>query len=204
MFSFYGYLEDGYDENGYIKYKDLNEDGNLNTDDKTIIGNPNPDFLLNFNTSVSWKNLTLSAFFQGVFGNDLYSMSLASLAYDYAENHNVLKDLIGNWWTKDNPDAKYPNLWTNETYKMSDRWVVDGTYLRLKNLELSYSIPVKNKNIKNAVVYLSGQNILTFTNYPLWDPDVNVKGGASSLVQGVDDNGYPSAKTYSVGCRIKF
>lgn len=204
MFSFYGYLEDGYDENGYIKYKDLNEDGNLNTDDKTIIGNPNPDFLLNFNTSVSWKNLTLSAFFQGVFGNDLYSMSLASLAYDYAENHNVLKDLIGNWWTKDNPDAKYPNLWTNETYKMSDRWVVDGTYLRLKNLELSYSIPVNNKNIKKAVVYLSGQNILTFTNYPLWDPDVNVKGGASSLVQGVDDNGYPSAKTYSVGCRIKF
>ncbi len=204
MFAFYGYLEDGYDEKGYIKYKDINTDDKLNTDDKVIIGNPNPDFLLNFNTSVSWKNICLSAFFQGVFGNDLYSMSLASLAYDYAENHNVLKDLIGNWWTSEKPDAKYPNLWTNETYKMSDRWVVDGSYLRLKNLEISYSIPVNNKYLKKAVVYVSGQNIYTFTKYPLWDPDVNVKGGASSLVQGVDDNGYPSAKSYSIGCRIKF
>ena len=76
--------------------------------------------------------------------------------------------------------------------------------MRLKNLELSYSIPVSSKYAKKAIVYLSGQNVFTITKYPLWDPDVNVKGGASSLVQGVDDNGYPSAKTYSVGCRIKF
>ncbi|MDD6253650.1 MAG: TonB-dependent receptor [Bacteroidales bacterium] len=204
MYLFYGYVEDGYDEKGAIVYKDLDEDGKITTSDKTIIGNPNPDFLMNFNTSVSFKGLTVSAFFQGSFGGDIYSMTMASLAYDYGVNVNMLREMYYNHWTEDNPAAKYPNLLSNINLKMSDRFVYDATYLRLKNLEISYAIPCKGRFLQGAKIYVSGQNLVTFTSYPLWNPDVNAKGGGSSLAQGIDASCYPIARTYTIGCRLKF
>ena len=204
MYLFYGYVEDGYDDKGQLTYKDLDEDGSITTKDKRIIGDPNPDFLLNFNTSVSWKGFTLSAFFQGSFGGDLYSLTMATIAYDYANNGNVLKDVYYNHWTPDRTDAKYPNLISNLNLKLSDRFVYDATYLRLKNVELSYAIPCKGSFLKKAKVYVSGQNLVTFTSYPLWNPDVNAKGGGASLTQGVDDSCYPIARTLTLGCRLTF
>ena len=204
MYLFYGYVEDGYDDKGQLTYKDLDEDGSITTKDKRVIGDPNPDFLLNFNTSVSWKGFTLSAFFQGSFGGDLYSLTMATIAYDYANNGNVLKDVYYNHWTPDRTDAKYPNLISNLNLKLSDRFVYDATYLRLKNVELSYAIPCKGSFLKKAKVYVSGQNLVTFTSYPLWNPDVNAKGGGASLTQGVDDSCYPIARTLTLGCRLSF
>lgn len=204
MYLFYGYVEDGYDDKGQLTYKDLDEDGSITTKDKRVIGDPNPDFLLNFNTSVSWKGFTLSAFFQGSFGGDLYSLTMATIAYDYANNVNVLKDVYYNHWTPDRTDAKYPNLISNLNLKLSDRFVYDATYLRLKNVELSYAIPCKGSFLKKAKVYVSGQNLVTFTSYPLWNPDVNAKGGGASLTQGVDDSCYPIARTLTLGCRLTF
>lgn len=204
MYLFYGYVEDGYDDKGQLTYKDLDEDGSITTKDKRVIGDPNPDFLLNFNTSISWKGFTLSAFFQGSFGGDLYSLTMATIAYDYANNGNVLKDVYYNHWTPDRTDAKYPNLISNLNLKLSDRFVYDATYLRLKNVELSYAIPCKGSFLKKAKVYVSGQNLVTFTSYPLWNPDVNAKGGGASLTQGVDDSCYPIARTLTLGCRLTF
>lgn len=204
MYLFYGYVEDGYDDKGQLTYKDLDEDGSITTKDKRVIGDPNPDFLLNFNTSVNWKGFTLSAFFQGSFGGDLYSLTMATIAYDYANNGNVLKDVYYNHWTPDRTDAKYPNLISNLNLKLSDRFVYDATYLRLKNVELSYAIPCKGSFLKKAKVYVSGQNLVTFTSYPLWNPDVNAKGGGASLTQGVDDSCYPIARTLTLGCRLTF
>lgn len=204
MYLFYGYVEDGYDDKGQLTYKDLDEDGSITTKDKRVIGDPNPDFLLNFNTSVSWKGFTLSAFFQGSFGGDLYSLTMATIAYDYANNGNVLKAVYYNHWTPDRTDAKYPNLISNLNLKLSDRFVYDATYLRLKNVELSYAIPCKGSFLKKAKVYVSGQNLVTFTSYPLWNPDVNTKGGGASLTQGVDDSCYPIARTLTLGCRLTF
>lgn len=204
MYLFYGYVEDGYDDKGQLTYKDLDEDGSITTKDKRVIGDPNPDFLLNFNTSVSWKGFMLSAFFQGSFGGDLYSLTMATIAYDYANNGNVLKDVYYNHWTPDRTDAKYPNLISNLNLKLSDRFVYDATYLRLKNVELSYAIPCKGSFLKKAKVYVSGQNLVTFTSYPLWNPDVNAKGGGASLTQGVDDSCYPIARTLTLGCRLTF
>ena len=204
MYLFYGYVEDGYDDKGQLTYKDLDEDGSITTKDKRVIGDPNPDFLLNFDTSVSWKGFTLSAFFQGSFGGDLYSLTMATIAYDYANNGNVLKDVYYNHWTPDRTDAKYPNLISNLNLKLSDRFVYDATYLRLKNVELSYAIPCKGSFLKKAKVYVSGQNLVTFTSYPLWNPDVNAKGGGASLTQGVDDSCYPIARTLTLGCRLTF
>lgn len=209
MYMFYGYLEDGYDEDGRIVYKDISgeggvPDGQITTADKTIIGNPNPDFLLNFHTSVSWKNFTLSAFLQGSFGNDIFSMSMVTLGYDYAYNFNVLRDVVYDHWTPENSDAKYPNLWTSASYQVSDRWVYDASYIRLKNLELSYSIPCSGSRVlRNAVVYVSGQNLFTITRYPLWDPDTS-SYGASSSRPGIENNSYPSARSFTLGVRLGF
>ncbi len=205
MFLFYGYKEDGYDDKGNIVYKDIDGVDGITAADKTIIGNPNPDFLLNFNTSAGYKGFYLSAFFQGSFGNDIYSMTMVDIAYDYSYNANTLEDVYKNHWTTTNTNAKYPNLLQNINLKMSDRFVYDGTYMRLKNLELGYDIPLKKGFfIGKAKVYVSGQNLFTLTSYPLWDPDVNAYGGGSSLRQGVDSNTYPSARSYTVGCRLTF
>lgn len=204
MYLFYGYVENGYDDKGQITYKDFDEDGKISVEDKRVIGNPNPYFLLNFNTAVSWKGFTLSAFFQGSFGGDIYSLTMASVAYGYAGNGNVLKEVYYNYWTPTRTDAKYPNLISNLDLKLSDRFVYDASYLRLKNIELSYSIPCKGSFLKKAKVYVSGQNLVTFTSYPLWNPDVNAKGGGSSLTQGVDASCYPVARTVTAGCRLTF
>lgn len=205
MYLFYGYVEEGYDDNGQIVYKDTDKDGSVTPADKAIIGNPNPDFLLNFNTTFSYKGFALSAFFQGSFGNELYNLTAASLGYDYTYNTNVLKDVFYDHWNSKNLDAKYPNLISNLNLKMSDRFVEDGSYLRLKNLELSYDIPVRKTTfIHKAIVSVSAQNLLTITSYPMWNPDVNANGGDSSIVQGVDSNCYPIARTFTVGCKLVF
>lgn len=202
MYLFYGYVEDGYDENGNIIYKDFDYDG---TEDKRVIGNPNPDFLLNFNTAISYKGFTLSAFFQGSFGNDIYSLTAGNLMYNYNNNTNTLKEVLDNHWTPETPDAKYPALLSNLNLKMSDRFVYDGTYLRLKNLELAYDIPCgAGKFLSRAKVYVSGQNLFTITSYPMWNPDVNTYGGGNSLRQGVDLYSYPVARTVTLGCRLVF
>lgn len=205
MFVFYGYVEDGYDDKGQIVYKDLDDKPGITAADKTIIGDPNPDFLLNFNTSVAYKRFSLSAFFQGSFGNDIYSLSMAGVAYDYGYNANALREVLYNHWTPENPNAKYPNLLQTISLKMSDRFVYDGSYMRLKNLELGYDVPFsKGSAIKKARVYVSAQNLFTITSYPFWDPDVNAGGGGSSLVQGVDSSNYPSARSYTIGCKFTF
>ncbi len=205
MYVFYGYVEEGYDDNGQLVYKDLDGVDGITPADKTIIGNPNPDCLLNFNTAVSYKGFTLSAFFQGSIGNDIYSLSMASAAYDYSSNANTLREVLYNHWTPETPHAKYPNLRQDIALKMSDRFVYDGTYMRLKNLELSYNIPCgKSRAISKARVYVSAQNLWTITSYPFWDPDVNAKGGSTSLAQGIDASCYPGARTFTLGCRLVF
>ena len=205
MYVFYGYVEEGYDDNGQLVYKDLDGSDGITPADKTIIGNPNPDCLLNFNTAVSYKGFTLSAFFQGSIGNDIYSLSMASAAYDYSSNANTLREVLYNHWTPEKPDAKYPNLRQDIALKMSDRFVYDGSYMRLKNLELSYNIPCsKSRVISKARVYVSAQNLWTITSYPFWDPDVNAKGGSTSLAQGIDASCYPGARTFTLGCRLVF
>ena len=129
---------------------------------------------------------------------------MVTLGYDYAYNFNVLKDVVYDHWTPENTDAKYPNLWTSASYQVSDRWVYDASYIRLKNLELSYSIPCSdNRVLRNAVVYVSGQNLFTITKYPLWDPDTS-SYGASSSRPGIENNSYPSARSFTLGVRLGF
>jgi TonB-linked SusC/RagA family outer membrane protein len=204
---FWGYLEDGYDDNGKIVFKDLNEDGAITQDDKTYIGDPNPDFIYGINSNMRYKRFELTLFIQGVHGNDLFNASSISNTIDYGFGLNMPKEVYYNHWTPDNPNAKYPAITYNTTVRVSDRFIEDGSFMRLKNIQLTYDLPVKNRGmnwIDHLQLYVSGQNLLTLTNYSWWDPEVNSRGGSNSTSPGIDHNAYPSSKSYTVGFRVGF
>lgn len=192
----YGFEEDGYDEKGFIKYKSNN---------KVKIGDPNPDFIFGINSGMSYKNVYLSVFLNGSQGNDIVNMSAVAFTVDHTNGQNKLKEVFNNHWTPENPNAKYPLPHTGHTYRFSDRYVEDGSFIRLRNIELGYELPVQKwTKITNAKIYVSGQNLLTFTKYSWVDPDVNSRGGANSLDQGIDYSTYPSAKVLTAGVRLAF
>lgn len=202
---FYGYLQDGYDEKGAEKYKDLNGDGIINQDDKTIIGDPNPDFIYGLNSSMRYKDFEFSFFLQGSQGNDLFNASSIDNTLYYAYGLNQQREVLYNHWTPENPNAKYPKPITGLSMRLSDRFVENGSYLRLKNVEFAYNLPIKKWNwkyIQRARLSLSMQNLFTITSYSGWDPDVNMQGGG--IAQGIDQNAYPVARTYTFGINMTF
>jgi TonB-linked SusC/RagA family outer membrane protein len=200
---FYGLLEEGYTEEGFIKYKDLNEDGKIDNDDRTYIGDPNPNFIYGVNSNMSWKNFQLNIFIQGTYGNDLMNIGQINYRYEYGFGTNMLRDVLYDNWSVNNPNAKYPKISYYTTYQISDRFVEDGSFLRLKNIQLAYNFSLrKNKKLINAIqLYVSGQNLLTISKYSGWDPEVNARGGTT---YGVDDNVYPMSKSITFGTRLSF
>lgn len=210
---FYGYKEAGYDDTGKLTYMDYSgpdgvPDGKINEYDKVKIGDPNPDYTFGINTTISWRRLSLSAYVQGSVGNDIYSLSMAHLCYQYAGGRgmNTLKEVLYDHWEEFNTDAKYPALTAGATasLKMSDRFVYDGTYVRLKNLELSYAIPFPQRWVRKCVAYISAQNLVTLTDYPFYSPDADSYGGSSSVNQGIEYYTYPAAKSFTLGVRVGF
>ncbi len=207
MSVFYGYLKNGYNETGKEIYKDLNEDGVINQLDKTIIGNPNPDFIYGINSNMSFKGLELSIFLQGVQGNDLVNVSSINNTLDYGFGLNMPREVYTNHWTPTNTNAKYPVLSRANSYNYSDRLVEDGSYMRLRNIQLAYNLPLSGWGVKwmrSAQIYVSGQNLLTFTKYSWWDPETNSQGGSNSLGQGIDHYSYPTSKSVTTGIRVGF
>ncbi|WAC14925.1 SusC/RagA family TonB-linked outer membrane protein [Dyadobacter pollutisoli] len=206
---FYGYLEDGLNEKGAIKYKDLNADNVLTLADKTIIGDPNPDFLYNFGSNMSYKDFSLNMFWLGKQGGDIFNANLTNQASSMYFGENQIRDVYNNHWVAASPDpaAKYPKISASTSFKESNRFIEDGSFLRLKSIQLAYNIPANRLNIKwvrSAQLYVSGQNLVTFTKYSWYDPEVNTLGGANSISMGIDQTGYPTAKTYTVGARLGF
>lgn len=186
--TFWGYNVLGIDENGDFIFEDnngLDADGNLtgqpdgvvDENDKTNIGNPHPDFTYGINLGFTYKNWDFTAFFQGSQGNDIFAL----MKYDWYFNYNggLLKDAL-NAWTPTNtntdiPIAKVANS-SGSNALPSSFYVEDGSYLRLKNLQIGYTFSpnlLSKVHIKNARVYVSAQNLFTITKYPLYDPEVN-------------------------------
>lgn len=204
---FWGYLEDGYDERGKIRYQDRDNDGAITAKDKTYIGNPNPDFIYGFNSVLSYRNFELSFFLQGVQGNDLFNISSINNTIDYGNALNMPRDVFTNHWTPDNRTAKYPVISRSVSGSVSNRWIENGSYMRLRNIQLGSAIPVQTLGIgwiRELQVYASGQNLLTLTKYSWWDPEVNSNGGANSTAQGFDYFSYPTAKSVTFGIRAGF
>ncbi|WP_336515818.1 TonB-dependent receptor [Pollutibacter soli] len=204
---FWGYVEDGYNDAGKIKYVDINKDGAFNANDKTYIGDPNPDFIYGFNSFMSYKNFDFNFFIQGSQGNDLFNVSSINNTIDYGFGLNMPKDVFLNHWTPTNTNAKYPIISRTAASNVSTRWIEDGSYLRLRNVQLAYNFRFGKSAeswIRNLQVYVSGQNLITITKYSWWDPEVNSNGGANSTSQGFDYYSYPPSKMVTFGIRAGF
>lgn len=205
--SFYGYVSKGYDEKGMVVYEDFNNNGVRDAGDKKIIGNPNPKFTYGLSSNMSYKNFDLSIFVQGSQGNDIFNLSAVNQTNDYGQALNMPKEVFENHWTPTNTNAKYPVIKTSSQPQVSDRFVENGSFLRFKNIQLSYNVPVSKLNIKwmtHAQIYVSTQNLFTITKYSWYDPEINSYGDSNSILQGIDHYVYPVAKTTTVGIRVGF
>lgn len=210
--SFYGYLFDGiYQSNeatpqiaGTVRYKDINNDGQVTGADLTIIGDPNPDFIFGVSSNFSYKGFDLSAFVQGVQGNDIYFASRLLLESGQG-TRNQLRSYTQRW-TPTNPSNTYPKAVANQRLNQSDQFIEDGSFVRIKNVQVGYTLPVSKLNLtwlQNLRVYVSGNNLFTFTRYTGYDPEVNT-AGENTLQYGVDNTGYPVARSYLLGLQVTF
>lgn len=200
---FYGYISDGVDpETGNLIYRDLNGDGRISSTDRTYIGDPNPDFTFGMTNSFAWKDLSLSIFLQGSYGNDIYNASRLETEGMY-DGKNQSTRVLNRWKIPGQltniPKANY-NI-ENSTY-----FVEDGSYLRVKDITLSYNIRghILNKlGVTRLQPYFTATNLLTWTSYKGMDPEVN-QFGNSGAVQGVDFGTYPHSRSFVFGVNIEF
>ena len=193
---------------GYIDYYDLNGNGYIDDEDRTIIGNPNPDFIYGFQTALTWKRLTLSAGFNGSFGNDIINMNKAVETYTATAGSNVLRDAFHKAWTPENQDTDYPavgSISTTDSRKVSTWYVEDGSYLRLANLSLSWRAPIRRdaRVLKGLTLSASANNLHVWTRYSGWDPDVN-SFGTNIRKLGCDSGSYPANRTFSFDVKFTF
>jgi TonB-dependent starch-binding outer membrane protein SusC len=216
--TFFGYVYDGvYQANDNIipgagferipggeKFRDIDGDGVLTPADRTLIGNPNPDFIWGLNNDLSYKGFDLNVFFQASIGGDIYNFTKMELDR-LAGLTNATTDALRRW-TPENTNTDVPKAVTGRTNRSSTRFIEDGTYLRLKNLALGYNLPtalINRVKIKSARLSFSAQNILTFTNYSGVDPEVAYKG-EGNLNLGGDYDSYPNVKSYTLGLNLSF
>jgi hypothetical protein len=192
---------------GDRKYRNLNSDNVIDENDRTLIGSAEPDFIYGINNELSYKNFTFTFFFQGSQGNEMVNLNLANLE-NFNGQQNVLAEAGLNRWTSNNPSNKYPRALAAGSLDnaFSSRFVEDASYLRLKNVNLSYTLPnslISRIGLKNMMVYASATNLLTLTNYSGYDPEGNAYGFSTNIV-GVDNGNYPQTKTYTFGIQVGF
>lgn len=220
--SFFGWIYDGVYQDGDTfvpgggfeqvaggeKFRDLNEDGVLNANDRDVIGNPQPNFIFGWNNDFRWKNFDVNIFFQGSQGNDLLSYTLMELNLLSGIN-NATTDAL-NRWTPQNTDTDVPRASVGRTRRVSTRFIYDGGFVRLKNLAIGYNLPfnlTRKIGVERLRIFASAQNILTFTNYEGYDPEVNYNSGGATNGNrnlGLDYGSYPNAKSYTLGLNIGF
>lgn len=192
---------------GDFKFAKLNGDGPINdNDDRTFIGDPNPDLIYGLNLGLTYKDFDLSLFFQGTLGNDIWNVGRGSLAS--AGFQNALEEAYTKAWRKEGDNALYPrmtNSGKNDNFRQSSFYVEDGSFMRLQNIQLGYSLPrnlcAKTKLFSSCRIYASGQNLFTFTKYSGLDPELGVD---NPLDMGVDKTRYPSARTVLFGVNLQF
>jgi TonB-linked SusC/RagA family outer membrane protein len=221
---FYGYQTDGLFQNqtevfqhigvtgqvlqpnakpGDVRFVDVNGDGKLDEKDRTMIGNPTPDWTLGFNASAEYKNFDFSMLLIGTYGNDIFN---GSQRHDLAFTNRTTAIL--DRWTGEGTSTTVPRFVMqdniNRNYRVSDLYIEDGSYLRVKNVQIGYTLPsgiLKRMGASTWRFYVSAENLLTFTNYTGADPEI---GARSSFDIGIDRGIYPQARTWRLGTSISF
>ncbi len=186
---------------GDMIFQDVVKDGIINEKDKQVIGNPNPLFYGTFTNKFSYKNFLLTALFTYSYGNQVYNYQRSQLesGKDFSNQSTAM---LSRWVTENQvtsqPKAVYGDPMGNSRF--SDRWIEDGSYLRLKSLSLTYSLPIKSTVIEGFSLWIAANNIFTLTKYLGVDPEFSSQN--SVLYQGVDAGLLPFSKSYSIGLRI--
>ncbi|HPB52107.1 MAG TPA: SusC/RagA family TonB-linked outer membrane protein, partial [Saprospiraceae bacterium] len=217
--SFYGWVTDGIFQTeeevknhafqsegtspGDIRFRDLNEDGVIDIKDRTYIGNPIPKMSYGLTGNIAYKGFDLNMFWLGSYGNDIYN---ATVRYDFTYVNRPESTL--NRWTgpgTSNTEPKVSLNDPNQNARVSDRFVEDGSFLRLKNIQLGYSIPTRwmsKVRVRELRIYAAAQNLFTFTRYSGMDPEIGIVGNALEL--GIDKGFYPQARVFMGGIELKF
>ena len=188
-------------EAGDVKFVDQNGDNIINLEDRVIIGNPNPDLYGNISSKLMYKNLTLSATFNYSFGNDIYNYQ-RSLLESGSSFYNQTTAMANRWQAEgdvtDMPRAVYGDPKGNNRF--SDRWIEDGSYIRLKDITLAYNVPTTASWLQGLTVWASGTNLLTLTNYLGSDPEFSFSNNV--LYQGIDNGLLGQSRSFQVGVKI--
>ena len=204
VYYFRGYQFAGIDPaTGDPTFKDLNGDNVINDDDRTYIGDAIPDFTYGITLTAAWKGLDLTVFGTGSAGNDIYN---ASFRPDQTKANHLKEIYFDDRWTVDNPHGTKPRAGANymERYITSDAVVFDGSFFKIKQIQLGYTLPktwLKKAFINNLRVYCSLDDFFTFTSYPGFDPEASAN---STNGMGIDMGGYPSSKKVVFGFNIEF
>ncbi len=225
--SFFGYYIDGifqteeaakaapqfgtYNRAGSFIFRDANGDGVVNASDRTVIGNPHPDFTYGLNVSVGYKAFDLTLFGQGVVGNDIFNYMKYWTDFNTFQG-NRSERMLYDSWRPGKTDAVLPQLRSTDatSAQISTYFLEKGSYLRLKNIQLSYTLPMglqQRLGLGNTQIYIQGQNLFTATKYSGLDPDINLRRSGDNNADihlGVDEGAYPVSKSYLVGLRLSF
>lgn len=221
--SFYGYIVDGlFQDNadvessasqdgaepGFLKYRDVNGDNQINDADRAFIGNPNPDFTYGLNLTATYKSFEVIAFFYGSQGNDIFNYNKWWLDFWPSFQNQKSTDLLYRSWTPENPGASVPKASNKSNFSTNTQsttyYVEDGSFFRLKNLQVGYNLPaslINRVGLSTAKVYVQGVNLFTLTKYTGLDPDIN---NGSDVNFGVDQGAYPLTRTLTVGLNLSF
>lgn len=200
--SFFGYKMEGVDsQTGDIVYADLNKNGNFDTGDRTFIGNPNPDYTFGLSNNFTYKNWYLDTLITGSIGNDIYNASRFELELmnDFKNQSTAVLDR----WTTPGQITNVPRANSLSAMVISDRFVEDGSYIKLKSVTLGYNFKNPFKGVSKLNVYVTGQNLYTITDYSGFDPEVNAFASSNGIL-GIDYGTYPQVRTIVVGLKANF
>jgi len=192
---------------GDIKFRDLNNDGVINDEDQTFLGSPHPDFTLNITNSFKYKGFDLNVFFQGVFGNEILNLLRRDIEGMAGLSNQALT--VVDRFTNLTPSTTVPRATSpdpNSNRRISDRFVEDGSFVRLKNITVGYNVPTaiaKIIKMETLRFYASAQNLKTWTNYKGYDPEIG-SYNQNPLINGVENGRYPTSKSFTFGLRASF
>lgn len=190
---------------GNLKFRDINNDGQINNDDKVVLGDSYPDLQLSLGNNFQYKNWQLFLFLESALGFEMLDNNLVETLYPVNIRRNRLSEPVQNRWTPENPTNKYPSFvspFTQGEKKVHSLTVQDASYLKLREISLTYNFPTDFINaFRNLSLSLTGQNLFTITDYSGIDPAINPNGTAYSRI---DFNAYPSARVFTLGVNIEF
>src|SRR5690606_7871762 len=185
---------------GDLIFEDTNEDGVVNNNDRVILGSPIPDLVYGFNFGFEYKGFDLRADFNGTLGNEIYNAKKQTRFNTYNFETSYL-----DRWTGEGTSNTEPRVTNgNHNYEVSDRFVEDGSFLRLRNIQVGYNfseVALNKIKVQNFRVYLSGTNVFTWTKYSGYTPEI---GGGNVLGTGYDSGLYPVARTFNIGISASF